>query len=128
MPPAVPSPEEDGGGWGPGPFIEGGDVFLLGRDIYVGVSGNATNPAGVRWLQQYLGDGYRVHPIRLTETFLHLDCCLATLRPGLAIVCRDAFVDGLPDFLDGWTLLDVSLEDATERLACNGLVMTSRPS
>jgi len=126
MPPAVPSPEDAQGGWGPGPFIEGGDVFLLGRDIYVGVSGNASNTAGVEWLQQYLGDEYRVHEIKLTKKFLHLDCCLATPRPGLAIICRDAFVDGIPAFLKDWQLLDVPFEDAKEKLACNGLVIDDK--
>lgn len=126
MPPAVPSPEDANGGWGPGPFIEGGDVFLLGRDIYVGVSGNASNSAGVAWLQQYLGGKYRVQQIALTKKFLHLDCCLATPRPGLAIVCREAFVDGLPGFLKDWTLIDVPFEDAKEKLGCNGLVLDQK--
>lgn len=126
MPPAVPTPEDESGGWGPGPFIEGGDVFLLGKDIYVGVSGNASNTAGVKWLQQYLGSDYRVHEIKLTKKFLHLDCCLATPRPGLAIICRDAFVDGLPDFLKKWTLLDVPFQDAKEKLGCNGLVIDDK--
>lgn len=126
MPPAVPTPEQNDGSWGPGPFIEGGDVFLLGRDIYVGVSGNASNSAGVRWLQNYLGPKYRVHEIELTKKFLHLDCCLCTPRPGLAIICKEAFVNGVPDFLKDWKLIEVSYEDAKEKLACNGLVLDEK--
>lgn len=126
MPPAVPTPESDKGDWGPGPFIEGGDVFLLGRDIYVGVSGNASNMAGVHWLAQYLGSSYRVHPIRLTKKFLHLDCCLATPRPGLAIICRESFVDGLPAFLKGWQLIELPFEEAKQMLGCNGLVLDQK--
>lgn len=126
MPPAVPLPEDAQGDWGPGPFLEGGDVFLLGRDIYVGVSGNASNLAGVRWLAQYLGNGYRVHLIRLTKKFLHLDCCLATPRPGLAIICREAFVDGLPAFLKGWHLIELPFEEAKQKLGCNGLVLDQK--
>ena len=50
MPPAKPSPEAEDGSFGPGPFIEGGDVFLNGRDIYVGVSGmRVTRPASNGW-------------------------------------------------------------------------------
>ena len=64
-----------------------------------------------------------MHEVTLTKKFLHLDCCLATPRPGLAIVCREAFVDGLPEFLQDWTLIDVPFEDAKEKLACNGLVL-----
>ena len=109
MPPPVPQPEAEDGTYGPGPFLEGGDTFLIGRDIYVGITGNASNSAGARWLQQYLGEEYRVHEVPLSKKFLHLDCCLATPRPGLALACREAFVGGLPDFLKDWTIIDVSL-------------------
>ncbi len=126
MPPAVVSEDADKGVSGPGPFIEGGDVFLLGKDIYVGVSGNASNSAGVKWLAQYLGSKYRVHEIKLADKFLHLDCCLATPRPGLAIICREAFGDKLPDFLKGWKLIEVPFEDAKEKLACNGLIIDEK--
>jgi len=56
---------------------------------------------------------------------LHLDVVLSLPRPGLAIICREAFVDGIPDFLNGWDLIDVSVEDTT-RLACNGLVLDEK--
>ena len=112
-------------GYGPGPFLEGGDVLLVGRDIYAGYSGHGSNLAGIQWLQSFLGPAYRVHPIRLKRGFLHLDVVMSLPRPGLAIICRDAFLDGLPDFLDGWELIDVSVE-ATTRLACNGLVLDEK--
>ena len=40
-------------------------------------------------------------------------------------MCREAFINGLPDFLDGWDLIEVSAED-TARLACNGLVLDEK--
>lgn len=126
MPVAIPTKEDKDGSWGPGPFLEGGDVFLFGKDIYVGNSGNASNSAGIAWLRQYLGAEYAVHEIKLTPKFLHLDCCLATPRPGLAVICREAFVDGLPDFLNDWKLIDVPFTDAKEKLACNGLVIDEK--
>ena len=118
MPQAAPVRD----GYGQGPFLEGGDVLLVGRDIYAGYSGHASNLAGIEWLQRFLGTEYRVHPIRLKRGFLHLDVVLSLPRPGLAIICREAFLDGLPDFLTGWDLIDVPVE-ATTRLACNGLVL-----
>ena len=117
-----PIPMRGAGGYGPGPFLEGGDVLLVGRDIYAGYSGHASNMAGIQWLQRFLGPDYYVHPIQLKRGFLHLDVVLSLPRPGLAIVCREAFVDDLPDFLDAWDLIDVPVE-ATSRLACNGLVL-----
>jgi glycine amidinotransferase len=112
-------------GYGPGPFLEGGDVLLVGRDIYAGYSGHGSNLVGIQWLAKFLGPEYRVHPIRLKRGFLHLDVVMSLPRPGLAIVCREAFMDGLPDFLDSWDLIDVSVEDTT-RLACNGLVLDQK--
>lgn len=126
VPIADPVQEQQDGSWGAGPFLEGGDVFLLGKDIYVGNTGNASNTAGIQWLSQYLGDSYNVHEIKLSNKFLHLDCCLATPRHGLAIVCREAFVDGLPEFLNGWDFIDVPFKDAKEKLACNGLVLDDK--
>ena len=108
------------------PFLEGGDVFVLGHDIYVGCSGNASNDAGIEWLRETLGSEYRVHKIRLIKDFLHLDFVLSIPRPGLAVVCREGFVDGLPDFLKGWKIIDVSLEDAQSKLACNHLVLDEK--
>jgi len=122
-PEPLPQNESEQTGYGPGPFLEGGDVFVLGRDIYVGNSGIASNNAGIRWLRECLGEDYRVHEVRLTRNFLHLDCVLCTPRPGLAMVCEDAFLDGLPPFLESWELIKVSHEDAERKLACNGLVL-----
>ena len=43
--------------------------------------------------------------------FLHLDVVLSLPRPGLAIICREAFIEGVSKFLDGWDLIDVSVQD-----------------
>ena len=104
-------------------FLEGGDVLLAGEDVYVGHSGHATNEAGIAWLRASLGPGYRVHAIALDRSYLHLDCVLAILRPGLAMVCRPGFVDGLPAFLKDWELIDISPADARIRLGCNAFVL-----
>jgi N-dimethylarginine dimethylaminohydrolase len=123
LPEPVPLPEDESGAFGPGPFLEGGDVFVLGSDIYVGNTGNASNGAGIDHLRRILGEAYRVHEVRLSGRFLHLDCVLSTPRPGLAVVCREGFVDGLPPFLKGWELIEISAGDAEERLATNMLVL-----
>ena len=126
MPEPEPFPADKDGKYGPGPFLEGGDVLLVGRDIYVGNTGNASNAAGIRWLQNMLGDGYRVHEVPLSNHFLHLDCVLALPRPGLAVICKEAFVEGIPEFLKDWKLIEVSAEDAEKKLGCNGLVLDEK--
>jgi N-dimethylarginine dimethylaminohydrolase len=125
LPEPLPSPESEKG-FPPGAYLEGGDVFVLGKDIYVGVTGNASSPAGIRCLRAILGPKYKVHAVRLKKKFLHLDCVLSTPRPGLAIICRAGFIGELPSFLSGWELIDVSVADADEQLATNVLVLDEK--
>lgn len=125
-PEPFPISEDASGGFGPSAFLEGGDIFLIGKDIYVGNTGNASNILGIEWLQKRLGMQYRVHEVKMNKQFLHLDCALCTPRPGLAIVCLEAFPDGLPEFIKGWQLIEVSAEDAEQKLACNGLVLDQK--
>lgn len=115
-------PSPDGGG----AFLESGDVFLLGKDILVGHSGNGSNDAGVEWLKRYLGDEYRIQQVPLINGFLHLDCVLCTPRPGLAMVCREGLDGDLPDILKDWDIIDVSYEDAEKRQGCNNLVVDEK--
>ncbi|MBN1199936.1 MAG: hypothetical protein JXA23_11335 [Bacteroidales bacterium] len=106
-------------------FLEGGDVLLNGYDIYVGISGNASTPEGAAWLQQYLGPEYRVHLVKMTPEFQHLDCVLSLVRPGLGIRCPDAFAGELPESIRDWEFIDVSREEA-KRLAVNVMILDDK--
>lgn len=104
-----------------GPFLEGGDVLVLNKQIFVGYSGLASNLAGIKWLSQFLGHfDYEVIPVRLHPNILHLDCAMSLLRNGLMIVCEDAFLDGVPKELSNWEKIHVTMNDATN-LMTNGL-------
>jgi len=105
-----------------GPFLEGGDTLLNGHEVYVGMSGCASDMAGIDWLQALLGARYRVIPVALRSFVLHLDCALALVKPGLLIWCPEKFVDGLPVSLRDWDGIAVSRDEAS-RLATNGLVL-----
>ena len=103
-------------------------MIVLGKTILVGNTRNpsvGSNEAGHRWLKSVLGDGYDVIRVPLVASVLHLDCALSVPRDGLAIVCEDAFVDGLPKQLAGWDLIKVSLDDV-RRLAVNGVPVDSK--
>jgi len=118
---APPSPPDT-------PLLEGGDVIVLGRTILVGNTRNpsvGSNEAGFRWLKNILGSSYDVVRIPLREDVLHLDCVLSVPHEGLAIVCEEAFVDGLPNHIKGWDLIRVSIESA-QRLAVNGIPVDSK--
>lgn len=105
-----------------GPYLEGGDVLLNGRQIYVGMSGCASDMAGIDWLQALLGSGYRVIPVALRSNVLHLDCALALIKPGLLAWCPHKLIDGLPSALRDWDKIEVSVAEAT-LLATNALVL-----
>ncbi len=105
-----------------GPFLEGGDTLLNGHEIYVGISGCASDLAGADWLQALLGDAYRVLPVALRSNVLHLDCALALVKPGLLIHCPEKLIDGLPMSLRDWDRIEVSPQEATQ-LATNCLVL-----
>jgi N-dimethylarginine dimethylaminohydrolase len=105
-----------------GPFLEGGDTLLNGYEVYVGMSGCASDMAGIDWLQALLGPRYRVIPVALRSFVLHLDCALALVKPGLLVWCPEKFVDGLPMSLRDWDAIAVSRDEAS-RLATNGMVL-----
>lgn len=122
MPPPAPVPVADLP-TARGPFLEGGDVLPMGRDILVGTGTAASDAAGAQWLERLLGDGYRVHQVPLSDRVTHLDDGLTTVREGLAVVCREQFTDVLPAPVADWELIDVSLHDAANLLAGNSLVL-----
>jgi len=105
-----------------GPFLEGGDVLLNGHEIYVGMSGCASDMAGIDWLQALLGERYRVIPVALRSNVLHLDCALGLIKPGLLVWCPEKLIDGLPMSLRSWDAIVVSKDEAN-LLATNGLIL-----
>jgi len=93
-------------------YLENGDIMVDGRDVYVGMSGNASSPRGVEWLRQFLGPEYRVHVIRLAPARFHLDWVLSLNRPGLLTYCPAAFIDGLPEPLRKWDKIIVNPDES----------------
>jgi glycine amidinotransferase len=105
-----------------GPFLEGGDTLLNGYEVYVGMSGCASDMAGIDWLQALLGERYRVIPVALRSNVLHLDWALGLVKPGLLVWCPEKLIDGLPTSLRGWDAIVVSGNEA-DKLATNGLIL-----
>lgn len=118
----APSPDiSEGSDKKIGPFLEGGDVLVNGKTIFVGYSGLASNKLGIDWLGNLLSKwGYRVIAVRLHPDVLHLDCALSLLREGLMICCEEAFLDGLPAELKSWERISINLNEAAQMMA-NGL-------
>lgn len=108
-----------------GPFLEGGDVLVYNKQVFVGNSGYGSNSAGIEWLRNYLAPyGYEVIEIPLQGNILHLDCAMSLVREGLMIICEESFVDGIPEQFKDWDYISVPEKDA-EHLAINGLPINS---
>ncbi len=108
-------------------YLEGGDVFVDGMDIYVGVSGNASNQKGIDFLQKELGSAYTVHTIPLEHHVLHLDCALMLINEKQGVICKEDFIDfdALPEGLKNREYVEVASEKA-QIMATNGMVINSK--
>jgi glycine amidinotransferase len=94
------------------PFLEGSDVLLNGNQVYVGMSGNASDFGGIDWLTALLGPDYRVVPVALRSNTTHLDWCLTLIRPGVLIHCPHRLIDGLPMAVRDWDKIEISSDEA----------------
>lgn len=110
---------------GNGPFLEGGDVLVLNKHIFVGNSGLASNRLGASWLEKLMAPhGYSVETVHLHPDILHLDCALGLVKEKLMVICEEAFLDGIPSVLRDWKKIPVTLSEA-KNLATNGLPISS---
>lgn len=114
----------DAPGWG---YLEGGDIFVLGKKIFVGNSGHCSNAYGAEWLQHALGPDYDVELVPLDPTqFQHLDCVMCTPREGVIIACEEAYTQGLPSHFADWDVINVDAGYCNDALGCNHLVLDDR--
>ncbi len=106
------------------PGLEGGDIIVLGKKILVGTSANpvmGSNELGYKWLKSILQpQGFDVERVPIGAEFLHLDVTLSTPKPGLVILCPDAFTNGVPSYFNGWKRIEVTKDEA-QLLATNGM-------
>lgn len=104
-----------------GPFLEGGDVIVYEKNIFVGNSGLASNEAGYRWLKNLLEpQGYCVIQVPLLPNVLHLDCALSLVREGLMIVSEKALINGIPEIFSNWDKIIIDPKEI-QYLTINGL-------
>jgi len=62
---------------------------------------------GLQWLQNILGEKYRVHPLENVYNGIHIDTTFVFLRPGLVMVNPERINDdNLPAFLKGWDRIE----------------------
>lgn len=69
-------------------YLEGGDVLVHGKTVYVG-EGLRTTKEAIKFLKDKLGCSYEVVPIKLKKGILHLDVVFTIVGENLAIVYTD---------------------------------------
>ena len=106
MPPTAPWGPS---GEGPGPFLEGGDILINGMDICVGQGELCSDANGIAWLAKYLEPhGYKVHPMPIKGSVLHALGFMCLLREGLLMAHLPTLVDGLPEPLKNWEVIEIT--------------------
>jgi N-dimethylarginine dimethylaminohydrolase len=90
--------------------IEGGDVVIDGKTIYVGLS-NRTHQEAVDHLQGLLNQ-FEVKSISFKERYLHLDCVFNVISPDVALIYPPALTKEAIDlFSSRYDLIEVSEEE-----------------
>lgn len=98
--------------------LEGGDIQICGnkgKDVLVGVDEIRSSSAqGVEWLRRQIADdGFRVTPVPIKPGApIHLLGAMGVFGAEGAMVYRPAFVNGIPDPIKHWDLIDITLEEA----------------
>jgi N-dimethylarginine dimethylaminohydrolase len=90
--------------------IEGGDVVIDGKTIYVGLS-NRTHPEAVEHLQGLLNQ-YEVKPIPFKAKYLHLDCVFNVISSDVALIYPPALTkEDIDLFSSRYELIEVTEEE-----------------
>ncbi|MBM7542125.1 dimethylarginine dimethylaminohydrolase family protein [Amphibacillus cookii] len=90
--------------------IEGGDVLIDDKKIWIGIS-DRTTEAAIQVLSNQLPQ-YQIESITLKENILHLDCTFNIIAPNLALVYKDGMVkDDYYKLKANYQLIHVSEEE-----------------
>lgn len=70
------------------------------------------NLAGARWLQDYLGSQYRVHPITNLYSGVHIDSTIIPVREGLVVLNAERVTeDNVPDPIRSWDKIWIAADE-----------------
>ena len=84
------------------PIFDAANILRCNNDILYLVS-NTGNKLGSQWLQNFLGNKYRVHILENMYSYSHLDSTMALLREGLCLLNPDRVnEDNMPELLKSW--------------------------
>jgi glycine amidinotransferase len=84
------------------PILDPANLIRMGYDILYLIS-NTGNEKGAKWLQNTLGDAFKVHMMHDLYSWAHVDSTIMPLRPGLVVLnaSRVSKMD-VPAVFDSW--------------------------
>lgn len=95
----------------PDAIFDAANVCRLDRDLLYLVS-ETGNIDGARWLQDYLGKEYRVHPIDNLYSGVHIDSTITPVREGLVVLNAGRInEDNIPDALKSWDKIWITADE-----------------
>ncbi len=84
------------------PIFDAANILRCNNDILYLLS-NTGNKLGAKWLQNFLGDEYKVHVLENMYSYIHIDSTIALLREGLCLLNPERVnEDNMPEVLKSW--------------------------
>lgn len=105
-------------------YLEGGDVIVDNKKIYVGIS-ERTTMESIEFLKNNLDKDYSVIPLKLKPKFLHLDVVFTIINKELALIYKDGLEEDSYQRLNNYKKIEISEKEQFE-LATNVLVVNSK--
>lgn len=105
----------------PNIYLEGGDILVDNKTIYVGIS-ERTTVDSIQFLKDVLKEEYSIVPLKLKPKFLHLDVVFTIINPNLALIYKDALEEESYKLLNQYTKIEVT-EQEQFTLATNVFVV-----
>jgi len=86
------------------PVFDAADFTKCGKDIFV-LKSHVTNDAGIKWLQQHIGDEYIIHKIDCNDRHpMHIDTTFVPLAPGKLLIHPDR-MNKIPEMFKSWDIM-----------------------
>jgi scyllo-inosamine-4-phosphate amidinotransferase 1 len=87
------------------PVFDAANVLRIGKDLLYLLS-NTGNELGCQWLQNVLGDNYRVHPCYNLYEEAHIDSTVTLLKPGLVLLNPERVNENnMPEIFKNWNII-----------------------
>jgi len=106
------------------PSLEGGDVFVHGTRVFVGISRQTTWPAFDEFRGNVEQKGFECVPIACEESVLHLDCRFNIVSQGEAVLSRSGITPaGVKTLEKHFELIEITDQELLT-LATNYLILS----